>query len=132
MPKGNAMLESDARPHVLVIDDDEVLCAVLREVFADDGLRATACVAPPADLDEVQRLAPDLILLDLVYGGERSGHAFLERLKADPATRGIPVVVCSAAVTDDDRAQLTGWECAALPKPFELDDLLATIRDCLP
>jgi len=126
------MHEPDARPHVLVIDDDEPLCAILRDVFAEEGYRATACVAPPADLALVADLAPDLILLDLVYGGRRSGYAFLERLKADPATRAIAVVVCSAAVTDEDRAQLTGWECAALPKPFDLDDLLRTVRDCLP
>ena len=127
------MHEPDARPHILVIDDDEPLCAVLREVFADEGMRTTACVAPPEDLDTVNENAPDLILLDLVYGGERRGHAFLERLKADPATKDIPVIVCSAAVnvTDDDRTQLTGWECAVLAKPFDLDELLATVYDCL-
>jgi DNA-binding response OmpR family regulator len=127
------MHETDPRPHILVIDDDDALCAILRDVFADDGFRVTACIQPPADLAEVERLAPDLILLDLVYGGQRSGFAFLESLKQDPATAVIPVVVCSAAVhvTDGDRVHMTEWECATLPKPFDIDELLGTVRGCL-
>src|SRR5262245_55291775 len=107
-------MESDAAgAHILVCDDDPALRTVFREVLTDEGYRVTVQASVSPDLDEVIRLAPDLIVLDLIFNGHASGYEFLHQMKANPATKSIPVLVCTAAagLTDEIQAQLTAWEC---------------------
>ena len=127
-------MDSNAdRTHVLVCDDDYALRMIFREVLTDEGYEVTVQASICADLDEVARLAPDLIVLDLIFNGQPAGFEFLRMLKTDPATKAIPVLVCtaSAGLTEEILGHLTTWECASVTKPFELDDLIAAIRECL-
>jgi CheY-like chemotaxis protein len=127
------MDEDASGTHVLVCDDDAALRSVFQEVLTDEGYRVTSRASVCPDLDEVVQLAPDLIVLDLIFNGHQTGYEFLGRLKADPLTKSIPVLVCtaSAGLTDEIQAQLKTWECASVAKPFELDDLIAAVRECL-
>jgi CheY-like chemotaxis protein len=72
--------------------------------------------------------------LDIRIGGEEHGWTILNLLTLDPQTRGIPMIVCSAAITSLHEHQeiLTRYGIRALPKPFDLDTLLDAIRDMLP
>ena len=74
-------------------------------------------------------LALDLIILDLRFRHDRDGVDFLEQLKGDPQTLPIPVFVCSADHhrLQQERGQLTAWDCGVLAKPFGLEDLLTAI-----
>jgi CheY-like chemotaxis protein len=76
------------RLHVLATEDDAALRAVLTEILEEEGYRVTFSSA--ADVAEVIREAPDLLVLDARGQGLDSGWAFLERLKADAATVDIP------------------------------------------
>ena len=118
---------------VVVIDDDPSIQALFRDVLEGEGYRVATRGAPPADPADLLALAPDLVVLDLVVGRDGGGWAFLQRLKTDPATHGLPVLVCSAAVetVERHRAQLDTWCCGVLLKPFDLDDLLALVRACI-
>jgi CheY-like chemotaxis protein len=122
-----------ARP-VLVIDDDRPTVALYRDVLEDEGYRVLTAASPELTPAAVAARAPALLLLDLRFGGHGArGVDLIARLKADPATRTLPLLVCSAdtvllaALT----AQLTAWDCATLAKPFNVDDLLAAVQDCL-
>jgi DNA-binding response OmpR family regulator len=81
----------------------------------------------------VTTLAPELIVLDLRFRHDADGLTLLERLKGHTATRPIPVLVCSADhhLLDDLYGRLAAWDCGVLPKPFGLDEFLATIRACV-
>jgi CheY-like chemotaxis protein len=127
------MEDTDSRPHILVCDDDQALRQIFHDVLAEEGYRVTVRGTICADLAEVQGLAPDLIILDLIFGGAPEGLAFLQRLKAMPATMNIPVLTCTAATILDEamHQQLTTLGCAAIAKPFDLDALLAAIATCL-
>jgi CheY-like chemotaxis protein len=122
-----------ARPHILVCDDDAALRDLFREVLADEGYQVTVESSLCEHVDDVVALAPDLIVLDLIFNGHLSGIDFLRRLKTTPATQTIPVLTCTAAVVLDDETQrqVTAWECRSLLKPFDLDALIAAVRDCL-
>ena len=81
----------------------------------------------------VKARAPDLAILDLLFGGEQHGLSILLQLKEDPATRQIPLIVCSA-----DRASLQSYQVLfaeydvpAIEKPFEVDNFLRTIDERL-
>jgi DNA-binding response OmpR family regulator len=122
-----------AAPHVLVIDDDEPIRDLLCELLTSEGYRATANDASFDDLDLVIRLQPDLVILDIVLGDQWTGLEFLERLKADPRTARVPIMVCTAAshLTDEIQAQLRAHDCLVIAKPFDLEELLAEVDDCL-
>jgi twitching motility two-component system response regulator PilH len=70
---------------------------------------------------------PDLILLDLILPGQ-SGFEFCRKLKGDPVTKAIPVVICSTKNTDVDRTwgSMSGAD-AYLTKPVDEKILLETI-----
>lgn len=119
--------------HVLVIDDDRGTRELYRDFLQDEGCRVTLATDPESTPSAIAALLPDLILLDLLFAHERRGLDLLERLKADPATMAIPVLVCSADTRFLDKLhdQLMAWDCGVLGKPFLLDELLAAIESCL-
>jgi DNA-binding response OmpR family regulator len=122
-----------AAPHVLVIDDDEPIRSLLCELLTGEGYRVSANNAWFDDLDLVVRLQPDLLILDIVLGDQWTGLGFLERLKADSRTAPLPIMVCTAAshLTDEIQAQLKAHDCLVIAKPFDLEELLAEVNDCL-
>jgi CheY-like chemotaxis protein len=108
--------------HVLVLDDEPAIVEILSEVLADDGCRVTGLGSPPP-VEEIARLAPDVIILDLVFGGHNAGLGFLAMLRSHPATAATPVVVCTA-LTDPGivsaLAQLRPL-VRVMTKPFDID-----------
>ena len=119
-----------AGAHILVCDDEPILRDVFLEVLEDEGYRVTVLPRICEDLDEVVGLNPDLIILDVLFAGRPKGTEFLQRLKANPATKAIPVVVCSAADDLFDE-QGVARQCGAVAKPFDLEELLTAVRACL-
>lgn len=108
----------DRRVRVLVADDEaeiRELCRVNLEfagfevLEASDGLQA---------LDRVARDHPDFVFLDLMMPGA-DGWEVLARLRSDPATRDLPVVLLTAHSTDEE--QIRAWETGIfdyIVKPF--------------
>jgi two-component system OmpR family response regulator len=127
------MDDATASPHILVIDDEPTIRDVLCEALIDEGYRVSAHDTYFDDLDALLRLAPDLVILDIVLGGKQMGIEFLETMKADPRTAKVPIAVCTAAthLNEEIRARLTEWDCLLICKPFDLDDLLAEVNRCL-
>jgi CheY-like chemotaxis protein len=118
--------------HVLVLDDESTIIEILHEVLADDGCKVTSFRTLPP-LDEVARLTPDAIILDLVFGGQATGVDFLVALRADPATAAIPVVICTALTGERVVSALPEPQLAVpvLTKPFDLDAIVGVVRDAI-
>jgi len=116
--------------HILAINDDRDILRVYTELLTDEGYVVSVDVIPPSDLSPVHAVSPDLIVLDLIVGNQERGTAFLELLKSDPATRTIPVIVCSA---DTQRLAelaelLRAWDCDVVTKPFDINVFIAAIE----
>lgn len=114
-----------ANKRVLVVDDDAIVCSVIREVLEEEGFSVEAALGPKA-ITLAQREPPDLILLDLVMP-MLNGWEMRERLLADPRTRRVPCVLLSS----EDELQRAARELraqACLSKPFALDDLVQVVR----
>lgn len=92
---------------VLVVDDDPRNRKLLETLIAAEGFAAWCVDSGPAALKAVATEAPALILLDLMMPG-MDGFDVLRRLKADPATRGIPVVTVTALDDEASRTRLAG------------------------
>ncbi len=111
-------------PAVLVVDDDPHIQVMLREVLEEEGYDVWVVGNGQEALDLLDRLRPDVILLDLmmpVMDGREFYECFVARY-GGAATR-IPVLLISAGHGLPDRARSMGTD-GFLPKPFDLNALL--------
>ena len=85
-----------AAPLLALVEDDDALRQVLATALTQEGYR-TLLLAQGAGAYEAIRLAqPELVLLNLWLEERETGWAVVEQLRADPASRHIPVILCSA------------------------------------
>ena len=129
---GASIVSGGARRHVLVVDDSEEILSLIREVLEEEGHRVTTS-RDPVGTEDVARTAPDVIVLDILFGSEQRGIDLLRELRDDGATAEIPVVLCSAAVEPIRRidGNLLGEATGLVLKPFDVDGLLAEIERVL-
>ncbi len=117
---------------ILVVDDHERSRALYRALLTRAGYQVWEASRGEEALEMVRTRRPDLILLDL-YLPTLSGYDVLERLRADDATRGIPVIILS--VEDDQEAIARGLGLGAadyLVKGFTPPrDVLSKVRGLL-
>src|SRR5580700_8646431 len=116
------------QPHILVVDDDAQIRALLEEYLRDNGLRASVA-ANGSDMSRILAdEAIDLVILDLRLAGE-DGMAIARTLRDSSA---IPIVMLTGVRDEADRVM--GLELGAddyLTKPFSPRELLARIRSVL-
>jgi two-component system, OmpR family, response regulator len=116
------------QPHILVIDDDPQIRALLQEYLSENGLRVTAASTGKQMAQILADEPIDLIVLDLRLAGE-DGMAITRSLRDQSA---IPIVMLSGVRDEADRVM--GLELGAddyLTKPFSPRELLARIRTVL-
>jgi DNA-binding NtrC family response regulator len=120
-----------ARPHIALINDDTDFLNLMRDLLeADEGYEVSICKEWDGAYEFVKRAKPDLVIQDIRIGGEEKGWTILNLLTLDPETRPIPLIVCSAAIQSLHEHQeiLDRFGITALPKPFDLEELLSTIE----
>ena len=112
-------------PRVLVIDDDRLLCELVRTTFELEGFEVDTAY----DVIEAERVLvetrPDAILLDIGLPGI-DGIFYLERLRETPQTSRIPIVAISGSDEAGRAARAVGAE-AFLRKPFSPLELIALV-----
>ena len=123
-----------ARPrHVFVINDTPAILDLFRDLLGEAGYRVTLdsfSLRLEEELAQIKAAAPDVVVLDFIVGGEGTGWQLLQLLKMDRETRGIPVIVCTAAVrqVEELRAHLDAMGVSLVLKPFDIDHMLAEIE----
>ena len=115
---------------VLVVDDMKANVDMLVEALRGEH-KLSVALDGEAALRAVQKSPPDLLLLDIVMPG-LDGYEVCRRLRADPATREIPIMFLSSLEDVKDKAK--GFELGAndyLTKPFEILEVKARVRSLL-
>ncbi|WP_437664446.1 hybrid sensor histidine kinase/response regulator [Sorangium sp. So ce1182] len=114
---------------VLLVDDDPGSLRLLSEALAGQPLLSLAvAIDGEMALRQIRREAPDLVLLDAVMPG-MDGFEVCRRLKADPATREIPILFMT--VLADTASRVRGLDLGAVDyvsKPFVREELVARVR----
>ena len=119
-----------ATERILIVDDEETLCEVLKINLENEGYDVdTALSAEEALLLDLKKYS--LILLDIMMG-EISGIKMAKILKADITTADIPIIFCTARDTEDD--MVMGLNLGAddyITKPYTIRNVIARVKSVL-
>jgi type II secretory ATPase GspE/PulE/Tfp pilus assembly ATPase PilB-like protein/CheY-like chemotaxis protein len=116
---------------VLLVEDEEQLRRVMKDLLQREGYRVAEARDGIQALDEVDRFAPDVIILDLNLPG-LDGYGVLAQLRSRPATREIPIMVLTAKGDEDNEVRV--FELGAddfVTKPFRARSLTARLEAVL-
>ena len=118
------------RGSVLVVDDDSVNRGLLGHVLGQEGHDVIAVADGPEALAALERDRIDLVLLDIRMPG-MDGHEVCRRIRANPATQRLPVVMITAEGPEEKLTALEGGADDFILKPFDRHELLARVRSLL-
>jgi len=119
------------KPKILVVDDEPDILELVRLNLAREGYEVLAASTGEQGLDLARSKLPALIILDLMLPGI-DGLDVCKRLRADPKTQGISILMLTAKGEESD--VVTGLEVGAddyLTKPFSGKVLVARVRNLL-
>lgn len=116
---------------IYCVEDDENIRELVLYALASSGYQGEGFAEGKSFLAAVEKAPPDLALLDIMLPGE-NGLRLLERLREDPATARLPVIMLTAKTSEYDRVK--GLDSGAddyVSKPFGVMELLSRIRAVL-
>lgn len=118
---------------ILVINDTQEILEMFRLLLENEGYDVVLSGMPILKVKEVEQIKPDLIILDLIFGDQRTGWQILQMLRMQRSTARIPVVVCTAALHEvqEQEGYLVAHGVRVVYKPFDIDDLLTMIEQAL-
>lgn len=120
-----------SKEKILVVDDEEDIVELLRYNLSREGYKVLCAASGEEGLERARNENPDLIVLDLMLPGI-DGLDVARRLKADNATRSMPIVMLTAKGEESDI--VTGLELGAddyISKPFSTKVLIARVKAVL-
>ncbi|HET6692610.1 MAG TPA: response regulator [Miltoncostaeaceae bacterium] len=115
---------------ILVVDDTPGNVRLLEAVLSSAGHQVVPAASGREALAAVAECPPDVVLLDILMPG-MDGYEVCRRLRADPATEALPVLMITA---DEDQRKVPALDGGAddfIRKPFEREELLARVRSLL-
>lgn len=121
-------MQSNHNPRVLLVEDETDLLFVLESVLSDQGFETKTCVEGQIALARALASPPDLFVLDWMLPGI-DGLELCRRLKADPRTAHVPVLLITARGREADvfRALADGVD-DCLIKPFGIAEFVERVR----
>jgi DNA-binding response OmpR family regulator len=116
---------------ILIVDDEKLILISTRIVLESVGYKVLTAASGEEAIRSAQEEVPGLILLDIMMPGI-DGWETLSRLKEDPTTKEIPVIIFTAR--EHSRGRQLAREMGAadyFQKPFEPDELIAIVEEYL-
>lgn len=120
--------KTSTQPFILIVDDNPTNLSVLSQVLKSANYKVRMAVDGEDALAQIDKAHPELILLD-VQMPKINGFEACQRLQADPATQGIPIIFTTALADRDNK--LKGLSLGAVDyvtKPFEPEEVLARVK----
>ena len=112
---------------ILIVDDEAINLKLVSRLLEIEGYEIMSAQSGETALRLIEQKRPDLALLDVMMP-DMDGYELCRRLRQNPLTAGIPIVMLTAMVDENDR--LKGIEAGAddcLPKPFDVELLRALL-----
>ena len=117
---------------VLIVDDDPATLTLMHAVFDTAGVETRKATGPSEALEILKDWTPDVILLDIQLHGLDNGLEFARRLKANIATRALPIIAFTAFSERWSEAEVRAAGCDGfLQKPVTPQMLAAAVRKAM-
>jgi adenylate cyclase len=120
----------NSQGRILVVDDTVANCRLLTAVLAAKGYEVFSATSGAEALELVASKNPDLVLLD-IYMPEMDGYEVCKRLRGDPATSFLPIVMVTSAGNQERIPSLEAGADDFVAKPFDTPELLARVGSLL-
>jgi len=116
---------------VLVVEDSLAQRQMISDLLKGSGIKVAIASDGAEALEQFQQSSPDLVVLDIVMP-RMNGYEVCRRLKSDPKTQNVPVVMCSSKGEEFDRywGMKQGAD-AYIAKPFQPAELIGTVKQLL-
>ena len=133
MERVETTVAPSAKPAAVIISDAHGFAHLLQTLLDDVGVAVRTTVVGEGAPQLIERLRPDVVLLDIVPGHEARSWQILEALKARGCTRSIPIVLCPAApwLLDGHTDRIAQHRALTWCNAFDLHDLLAKVEVAL-
>lgn len=129
MPEAGADWAILRRMRILVVEDQDSIRRMIEALVQARGYDVTAVASGTKAIDVAMTNPPNLVLLDLNLPGQYDGFEVCRRLRGDPATSRVPVVIISALDDQDSRNRATeAGATSYYTKPFSPIALLKEIE----
>lgn len=123
-----SMSATEAAPRIVVVDDEPAIRKLLCRLLEPAGYAVEEFGTGESALDRIRSHPPDLVMLDMKLPG-MGGHEVLEAIRAEPATRLLPVIMMTGLGTTGDKIKAFDQGVTDfLPKPFSHRELLPRVR----
>lgn len=120
-----------AQQHILAVDDNEDSLMLFEDILKPRGYLLTVARSGEEAIRILERSTPDLILLDIMMPG-MDGFQFLEKIRSQPRTENIPVIIQTAHATQENGEKFVKTDLDyMLCKPLRIDVFLNAIRHSL-
>jgi CheY-like chemotaxis protein len=118
---------------IVVADDDPATNGMLRALLSSEGYEVLCCFTGAEAERVIRRVIPDVAIVDMQMEVRDAGLHLLKTVRANPQTADLAVILCSAdeLFLIDHRDDIAAYGAAIVPKPFELEHLLAVIEQVL-
>lgn len=120
--------------HILIVNEEEELRELMKTILhGEGGYEVSHGTYKTAMLPWIEELKPDLVISDVTFGEETLGFELVDKLKLNPATTHIPVILCSGAISAlrERQSYLAEKNVGVLYKPFEVAGLLGAVKQML-
>ncbi len=117
---------------ILIVEDEATLQKTLQEVLTQEGFTLLSALDGELGLELARKHKPDLILLDLILP-KKDGFEVLEALKADEATKEIPIIILTnlEGSADVQKALELGATTYLVKANYELEDVIGKVRETI-
>jgi len=114
---------------ILIIEDSKTTVKILRDILIENGYDVDFFYDGIAGYARIESWKPDLVILDLIMPG-MDGLSCLHRIKNNPETNTIPVIILTAKGTMRDVFEQKDI-AAFIEKPFESEQIIQVVRSAL-
>lgn len=118
---------------IVIINDDADFLDAIKIFLKDTGYSPRIIHESKSAYKKVRKIQPDLVILDIRMEGPEAGWKILDLLTLDEKTSHIPVIICTAVTKfpEGKEAWLEEHGILVLPKPFDVNDLIAVVEKSL-
>lgn len=118
------------QPHILVVDDSPEILDLKDDILESEGFRVSTLLRTGTGLEDIITAEPHLLVMD--YVPEEASPLMFEAA-TDPRTAHVPILLCAGAIREVEsiRPQLDAIGIGVIFKPFDIDELVAVVREAM-